>query len=341
MPQRLVTFGEIMLRLKSPGFERLFQTPRLEVTFGGAEANVAVSLANFGLPVSFVTVLPPNPVGDACLADLRRLGVDPTWISRRGERLGVYYVEEGANYRPSQVVYDRVGSAIAMAEPGCLDWNAIFEGADWFHISGITPAISPTAAALSLEAVQAAHDLGLTVSCDFNYRQNLWRYGRPAREVMGELLKWVDIGIASEGDCQEVLGIPIEQAQGPDSWAAYENLGKAVLAAFPGLKMQAITRHQGSGVDRFEWSACLHDREGFYCSRAYTITDFIERVGGGDAFSAGLVYGLFTGRGSQGALEFAVAAAALKHSIPGDYNRVTVAEVERLLSGSAHGRILR
>jgi len=343
MSNKVITFGEIMLRLKSPGCERLFQSSTLEATFGGGEANVAVSLANFGINAAFVTVLPKNDIGNACLAELRRFGVDTALIARGTGRLGIYYLESGANQRASKVIYDRSHSAIALAKPGALDWQNIFDGASWFHISGITPAISQSAAELSLAAVQAARQTGLTVSCDFNYRSKLWKYGKTAPEIMGELVKHVDIGIANEEDCQKSLGITVavDVSQGKLDTAKYQALTEKVLKTFPNLKLIAVTLRESHSADHNGWSACLNDRNQFLLSRKYDITDIVDRVGGGDAFAAGLIYGLINKRKPEDALNFAVAASCLKHAIPGDFNRVTVAEVDKLSSGDASGRVQR
>lgn len=343
MSQRIVTFGEIMLRLKAPGFERFFQSPLLEATFGGGEANVAVSLANYGLDAALVTVLPDNDLGDACVAELRRFGVDTGLISRGPGRMGIYFLENGANQRGSKVVYDRAGSAIAIAEPGSINWKRAFDGANWFHITGITPAISQSAADLAMESVQAARDAGATVSCDFNFRKNLWKYGKKAPEVMRELVKYVDVGIANEEDCQKSLGIEVDVdvEKGSLDTAKYEALTAKVLETFPDMKTIAITLRESKSADHNGWSACINDRKAFLVSRKYDITDIVDRVGGGDAFSGGLIYGLCTGKATRAALEFAVAASCLKHSIGGDFNRVTVDEVEKLSGGDASGRVQR
>lgn len=340
---RVVTFGEVMLRLKSPGFERLLQSPVLEATFGGAEANVAVSLANYGVPVTFVTALPSNPIADACLRELRGFGVDTGAVRRQGERMGIYFLEAGANQRPSKVTYDRAGSAIATAQPGDFDWDRIFEGADWFHLSGVTPALSESAARIALEAVRKAREKGLTVSIDYNYRKNLWRYGKKAPEVMRELVSYGTVGIANEEDCQKALGIEIDVDvhSGKLDAERYEALARRVLDEFPNLEKQVITLRESHSADHNGWSAVLHNRREFLQSRKYEIRDIVDRVGGGDSFAAGLIYGLLTYRDDARALEFAVAASCLKHSILGDYNRVSVAEVEALMKGDASGRVQR
>ena len=340
---KYLTFGEIMLRLKSPGHERFFQSPMLEATFGGGEANVAVSLANYGEDVGFLSVLPKNAIGDECIKELRRFGVDTSRVVRGGERLGIYYLETGANQRPSKVVYDRAYSAIAMAKPGDIDWDKTFEGVEWFHITGITPAISESAMELSLESVREAKKRGITVSCDLNYRKNLWKYGKKASEVMRELAKYVDVAIANEEDVQKSLEITtdVNVESGELDRSKYKALGDKVLAAYPDMKMIAITLRESKSADWNGWAACLNDREHFYESKRYEIRDIIDRVGGGDSFAGGLIYGLNNYEGRQQALEFAVAASCLKHSIDGDFNRVDVDEVEKLMGGDGTGRVQR
>jgi 2-dehydro-3-deoxygluconokinase len=340
---RVVTFGEVMLRLKAPGFERLFQSPILEATFGGAEANVAVSLAHYGVAASFVSAVPANHIGDACIAELRRYGVDTSRIVRKGDRLGVYFLEPGANQRPSKVTYDRAGSSIAIATRGDFDWDAILDGADWFHISGVTPAISAGAADLALEAVQAARAKHLVVSCDYNYRKNLWRWGKSAPEVMRELVKYVQVGIANEEDCQKALGIDVagEVESGTLEPDRYRTLAQQVLDTFPNLEKQAITLRESHSADHNGWSAVLATRTSFLSSNRYAITDIVDRVGAGDSFAAGLIYGLLMYRSDSKSLEFATAASCLKHSILGDFNRVTVSEVESLMRGDVSGRVQR
>ncbi len=344
MAHRVVTFGEIMLRLAPPNFERILQTPGFVATFGGGEANVAVSVAGFGVPTSYVTVLPPNhPVADAVIAELRRFNVDTSHIARAAGRMGVYYLEPGANQRPSKVVYDRDNAAIALAGPGAIDWDRVFDGATWFHITGITPALTASAAALSMEAVAKAGQKGLTVSCDFNYRKNLWKYGKSAPEVMRELVKHVHVGVANEEDCQKALGVKIDVdvESGALDVEKYRKMSEAVLGEFPNLKMLAITLRESRSASHNGWSACLNDRQSFLVSRYYDITHIVDRVGGGDAFSGGLIYGLLNFESRQEALEFAVAASCLKHSIPGDFNRFTVEEVKALMKGGGSGRVQR
>jgi len=336
-------FGEIMLRLKSPAHERFFQSPRLEATFGGGEANVAVALANYGLDSGFVSVLPDNDIGEAALRELRGFSVDTRHVRRAGNRVGVYFLETGANQRASKVIYDRAGSSMADSKPGDFDWAKIFTGAHWFHITGITPALSASAAELSLQAVKAAKVSGLTVSCDFNYRGKLWKYGKSAPEVMTELVKYVDIGIANEEDCQKSLGVSVDVdvSGGELSVGKYRQLSARMLELYPNLSVMAITLRESRSADANGWSACLRDRENFHLSRHYDITDIIDRVGGGDSFASALIYGLNAYTDRQTALEFAVAASCLKHSVPGDFNRVSVAEVEKLMGGDASGRVSR
>src|SRR5947208_9373009 len=324
MSKKVVTFGEIMLRLAPPGLERFLQTPQFVATFGGGEANVAVALAQFGLPAAYVTVLPENPIADAAIAELRRFNVDTSAIVRGKGRLGIYYLEAGANQRPSKVIYDRAGSAIAIAKTGDIDWDAAFDGASWFHVTGITPAISAAAAELSLESVRKAREKGLTVSCDLNYRKNLWKYGKTAAEVMRDLVKFVDVVVANEEDCQMALGIQadVDVHSGKLDRAQYRGLAEKVLREFPNLKMIAITLRESHSASHNGWSACLADGKEFLVSRHYEITHIVDRVGGGDCFAGGLIYGLQALGGHQEALEFAVAASCLKRSIPGDFDRL-------------------
>jgi 2-dehydro-3-deoxygluconokinase len=303
-----------------------------------------VALAAFGAPAAYVTALPPgHPVADACIGELRRAGVDTSGIIRRKGRMGVYYLETGANQRPSKVVYDRDNAAIALATPGEFDWDAIFEGAGWFHITGITPALSASAAALALESAAKARDKGLTVSCDLNYRKNLWKWGKPAAEVMRELVRFVDIAIANEEDVQMALGIQadVDVHSGSLDRSQYEMLSSKVLAEFPNLKGIAITLRESHSASHNGWSACWNDGKEFVASRHYDITHIVDRVGGGDCFAGGLIYGLMAFENAREALEFAVAASCLKHSAPGDFNRFGVDDVKALLKGGGSGRVQR
>ena len=320
-----------------------FQSPQMEATFGGGEANVAVALSNYGLNAGFVSALPDNDIGESAIRELRRFGVDTSYVNRSGDRVGIYFLETGANQRPSKVVYDRAGSSICAAQPGDFDWQEVFDGAKWLHITGITPAISESAAALSLEAVAAAKQTGVTVSCDFNFRGKLWKWGKSAPEVMTDIVKYVDVGIANEEDCQKSLGITadVDVESGELDTAKYEALSTKVLEHFPEMSVIAITLRESFSADRNGWSACLRDKDGFRLSRRYEITDIIDRVGGGDSFASALIYGLNAYEDRQQSLEFAVAASCLKHSISGDFNRVSVAEVEHLMGGDASGRVQR
>lgn len=343
MSRTVVTFGEVMLRLAPPGFERLLQTPQFVATFGGGEANVAVSVANYGLGARYVTLLPDNPITAAFEGELRRFGVDPSFIVKAKGRFGVYFVEPGANQRPSKVVYDREGSAIALARPGAVDWPRCLNGAAWFHVTGITPALSQGAAELALEGARKAREMGLTVSCDLNYRKNLWTYGKSAAEVMPGLFRLADVGIANEEDCQKALGIQVDVdvESGKLELEQYRKLTERVLGEYPNLKMLAVTLRESFSASHNGWAACLHDRREFLVSRRYDITHIVDRVGGGDAFAGGLIYGLLELATPAEALEFAVAASCLKHSIYGDFNRFTVAEVNALRQGGGAGRVQR
>lgn len=340
---KVLTFGEIMLRLKAPGHERFFQSPVMEATFGGGEANVAVSLANYGMDAELLTVLPDNDIAEACIRQLRYFGVGTGKILRGEGRVGIYYLEAGANQLPSKVVYDRAGSALALAQPGSIDWDAAFDGVGWFHITGITPAISKTAMELSLESVREAKRRGITVSCDLNYRKNLWKYGVKASEVMRQLAQYVDVAIANEEDVQKSLEITsdVDVAAGCLDREKYRALGDKVLAAYPNMQCIAITLRESHSADWNGWAACLNDRQSFLLSKQYEIRDIIDRVGGGDSFAGGLIYGLTHYDSHQTALEFAAAASCLKHSIIGDFNRVSVSDVEKLMGGDGSGRVQR
>ncbi len=341
--KKYITFGEIMLRLKPPNWERFFQSPLLEATFGGGEANVAVGLVRFGLNVAYVSVIPNNSIGDACIRELRRHGVDTTLIVRKGNRLGIYFLEAGANQRPSKVIYDRSHSAIAEAKPGDINWDKVFDGVSWFHISGITPAISLSASELSLEAVKKAREKGITISCDLNFRKKLWKYGKPAPQVMGELVKYIDIAIGNEEDCQKSLGVKVDVdvESGRLQTEKYRKLTDRVLNLYPNIKKIAITLRESHSADHNGWSAVLNNREEFIISKKYEINNIIDRVGGGDTFASGLIYGINNLADDKESLEFAVAASCLMHSIPGDLPLLSVEEVKNLAGGATSGRVQR
>ncbi len=338
---KVVTFGEIMLRLSPPGYSRLVQTDSLDVTYGGGEANVAVSIANYGGEAVFVTRVPANPLGQAAINHLRRYGVDTRYILRGGERLGIYFLETGASQRPSKVIYDRKGSSISQVQPGEFPWEEILRGADWFHFTGITPALGDNVAAVTLEAVQTAKKLGLTVSCDLNYRKNLWS-PEEAQATMTKLMAYVDIAIGNEEDAEKVFGIKAAASDvtaGRISEEGYRQVAAELARRF-NLKMVAITLRESFSAFDNGWSALLYDGEEFYRSRRYQI-HIVDRVGGGDAFAGGLIYALLEGLSVREALEFAVAASCLKHTIPGDFNHVTREEVQTLMKGDASGRVQR
>jgi 2-dehydro-3-deoxygluconokinase len=344
MTKTTVAFGELMLRLAPPGAERFLQSPQLQASFGGGEANVAVAISQFGLPARYVTVLPKNnAIAEAAIAELRSFGVDTSKIVWGNGRMGVYYVEAGANQRPSKVIYDREHSAIALAQRGLLDWDNIFENATWYHLTGITPAISASAADLALESLSKAREKSITISCDLNYRKNLWKWGKRADEVMPNLVKQVDVVIANEEDVQMALGIraDVDVHSGQLDPAQYENLTAKVLQQYPNLKAIAISLRESKSASHNGWAACLNDRKEFLTSRRYDITHIVDRVGSGDSFAAGLIYGLQTLPTRREALEFAVAAGCLKHSIPGDFSRSTKEEVESLLKSGGSGRVER
>ncbi len=342
---RIVTFGEIMLRLSPPGTLRFSQARSFDVIYGGGESNVAVSLANYGLQTDYVTRLPQNDLGDACINYLRQYGVGTDHIARGGDRLGIYFLEHGAVQRGSKVIYDRAGSALAAIQIGMIDWDVVFEGAGWFHWTGITPAISEGAAAVCLEAVQAAKRHGLTVSTDLNYRKKLWKWGKTPGEVMSELVKYCDVAIGNEEDAAKVFDI---HAPGTDVTSGkldaqkYRYVCEKLAQRFPGLKTIAITLRGSLSASHNTWSGVLWQDGQIFFAPSYDITHIVDRVGGGDSFMGGLIYGLISyGEDSQRALDFAVAASALKHTIFADFNLVTVTEVEKLLGGDASGRVSR
>jgi len=345
MKNKVVTFGEIMLRLATPGYLRFSQINELTATFGGGEANVAVSLANFGIPVDFVTRLPENDIGRACMMDLRKHGVGADKIVWGGERLGIYFLETGAVSRGSKVIYDRAHSAISEIEPEMIDWDAVFKNANWFHWTGITPAISQNAADVCLAAIKKANELGVTVSCDLNYRKNLWKYGKKASEVMPDLVAGTDIVLGNEEDAEKVLGIKpegVDVTAGNVEGAAYESVSKQIMERFPRCKKVITTLRGSVNANHNSWSGVLWDGKQLFMAPTYQITHIVDRVGGGDSFMGGLIYGLLTFEGDdQSALNFAVAASCLKHTIYGDFNQVTVDEVEKLMGGDASGRVTR
>jgi len=338
---KIITFGEIMLRLAPEGYYRFVQTSSYGATYGGGEANVAVSLANFGMDASFVTKLPKHEIGQAAVNRLREFGVDTSRIVRGGNRVGIYFLEKGASQRPSKVIYDRANSSIAEAAQKDFDWKRIFEGASWFHFTGITPALSDSAAAITLDACKAAKEEGVTVSCDLNYRKNLWSREK-AGTVMGGLMQYVDLCIANEEDASDVFGIRAEGtdvSSGKISHAGYEQVAKALTDKF-GFKQVAITLRESISANDNNWAAMLYSGGSVCYSKKYAV-HIVDRVGGGDSFGAGLIYGLLNKMSPQESLEFAVAASCLKHSIEGDFNQVSVDEVQKLAGGDASGRVQR
>lgn len=345
MHKKVVTFGEVMMRLSPPDHLRFVQARSFDMIYGGAEVNVGVSLANYGIPVDFVTRLPDNDIGEACIQFLRQYGVGVDKIIRGGERLGIYFLEIGAVQRASKVIYDRVNSAIATIKPGMIDWRGVFADADWFHWTGITPAISQGAADVCLEAVRTAKEIGLTVSCDLNYRSKLWKWGRAASEVMPDLVKDCDIAIGNEEDANKVFGIRapgVDVISGEVDADKYRFVCEELGKRFPNLKTIGITLRGSFSASHNSWSGILWDGGNIYVAPIYDITHIVDRVGGGDAFMGSLIYRLSRYPDEkQKALNFAVAASCLKHSIVGDFNLVTVAEVEKLMGGDISGRVSR
>jgi 2-dehydro-3-deoxygluconokinase len=340
---KYVTFGEIMLRLTPPGHELILQTPNFVATFGGAEANVAIALSNYGEDAAFVTVAPANPIGDAMVAEMRRFGVCTKHIRRSGERLGVYYTETGTNMRPSKVIYDRSHSSITEVKPGDFDWDEIFEGAKWFHITGITPAIAAGVAEVALEAVKTANKRGITVSCDLNYRKKLWKWGKTPKEVMCEMASYIDVMIANEEDCQKCLGIEldVDVSSGKLDASKYEELAKKTMTMFPNVKYLAVSLRESISADWNNWSVVLASKDAFHVSKKYEIRDIVDRIGGGDSFGSGLIWGLNNLTNLQAAVEFAAAASALKHTIYGDFNRIKKEDALNLAGGDVSGRVQR
>jgi len=359
--KKIVTFGEIMLRLAPPGFQRFTQARSFEAVYGGGEANVAVSLANFGQEVEFVTRLPKNELGDACLMSLRGYGIRTEHIVRGGDRIGIYFLETGAAQRASKVIYDRANSSFATIQPGMIDWKKVFEDADWFHWTGITPAVSQDTAEVCREAIQAACEMGVTVSCDLNFRAKLWKWGKPAGEVMADLVGMCDVALGNEEDADKVFGIKAPKADvtaGKVEADHYRFVCEELAKKFPSLKTISITLRGSLSASHNTWSGVLWTRapeehrdysepgrsEGgkFFSAPTYDILPIVDRVGGGDSFMGGLIYGLRKYKDEpQKALNFAAAAACLKHSILGDFNAVSVSEVETLMGGDASGRVSR
>lgn len=341
MAKKIVTFGEIMLRLAPEGYYRFVQAETLCATYAGGEANVAVSLANYGFDASFVTKLPKHEIGQAAVNALRRYGVDTSRIVRGGDRVGIYFLEKGASQRPSKVIYDRAGSAIATADASDFNWKEIFDGADWFHFTGITPALNDNVAAICLEAVKAAKELGVKVSCDLNYRNKLWSKEK-AGQVMGELCKYVDVCISNEEDAADVFGIRAANTDvnaGEVNREGYKDVAKQLAARF-GFEKVAITLRESISANDNRWSAMLYDGADYYFSKKYNM-HIVDRVGGGDSFGGGLICAILNGYDSASTIEFAVAASCLKHSIEGDFNMVSMDEVLKLAGGDASGRVQR
>lgn len=344
MMKKVVTFGEIMMRLAPPGFLRFSQASTFEVKYAGAEANVAASLARYGIPNEFVTRLPDNELGDACIGYLCQHGIGTSYILRGGDRLGIYFLETGALHRGSKVVYDRANSAIAQIEPGMIDWKAAFANAGWFHWTGITPAISKGADEVCLEAVKIAREMGMVISCDLNYRAKLWKWGKRASEVMPELLSLCDLTVVNEEDADKVFGIKapdIDVVSGKVSAEPYIYVCNEMSKRFPNLKAIGVTLRGSLSASHNTWSGLLWDEGTVYMSPTYDITPIVDRVGSGDSFVGGLIYGWHTYEDKQKALNFAVAASCLKHTIIGDFNQVSVAEVEKLMEGDVSGRVSR
>ncbi len=342
---KVVTFGEIMLRLATPEFLRFSQADKLEATYGGGEANVAVSLANYGMDAYFASSLPKNDIGEAAIATLRKHNVKTDFIHRGGDRVGIYFLESGAVSRASKVIYDRAGSSFAKLKKGAIDWDKAFEGADWFHWTGITPSVSEGAAEVCMEACEAAAKKGITISTDLNYRAKLWKWGKTAGEVMESLVKHCDVILGNEEDADMVFGIKpegVDVTKGHVEGEAFESVGKQLMKKFPKAKKVIITLRGSISASHNTWSGVLWNGKNLFEAPTYQITHIVDRVGGGDSFMGGLIYGLITyPQDDQKALNFAVAASCLKHTIKGDFNLVTVEEVEKLMKGDASGRVSR
>ncbi len=342
--KKVVTFGELMLRLTPPNREVLLQTNNLVATFGGAEANVAVALASYGDDARYVTALPANDLGKAAIKELRSFGVDTSAIRFSGSRLGLYFTQTGSNMRPSKVIYDRANSSIAEVKPGDFDWDTILADCDWFHVTGITPALSESLCNATIEVLKICKEKGITVSCDLNYRKNLWKWGKEPIEVMPEIAKYVDIMIANEEDCQKCLGIKMDTGvdSGKLDTNMYKELANIIMAQYPNVKALSVSLRESISADHNNWSGVLATKDGFYISRKYAITNIVDRIGGGDSFGGSLIYGLrHFGEDYQKAIEFAMAGSALKHTIYGDFVRYGKEDVENLMGGSGNGRIQR
>lgn len=344
---KVVTFGEIMLRLGAPGYLRLNQCNSLDMSFAGAEANMAVSLANYGVPVEYITALPDNPVTTKCLEELRGKKVNVDHVVICGERMGILYLEAGSVYRPARVYYDRAHSSIATLERGVIDWNEVFEGATWFHWTGITPALSQEAADVLEEAIEVAYIKGLTISCDINYRSKLWRYGKSAAQIMPKLVDKSDIILGNEEDCEKVFGIKpkdfdaehVKEGINPD---IFKSVCSQMMEKFPRCKKMVVTLRGAINANHNTWAGVLYDGQALYQSPTYNITHIVDRIGGGDSFMGALIYGLLKyPQDDQHALNFAVAASCLKHTIKGDYNQVSIDEIESLVAGNTSGRVKR
>jgi 2-dehydro-3-deoxygluconokinase len=345
MEEKVVTFGEIMLRLSPPDFKRFTQTHSFDVIYGGGEANVAVSLSNFGIPVKYITRLQSNDIGNACIQFLKQFGVNTDFIIRGGERIGIYFLEIGASARPSKVIYDRANSAVSIVKKGMFDWQSIFNDARWFHWTGITPAISQNLADICLEAVKVAKDKGLTISCDLNYRNKLWKYGKDPKDIMPELVKFCDIAIGNEEDADNVLGIKApdtDVTSGKLDPENYRYVVEEMVNRFPNLKNVAITLRGSISASHNTWSGILFDGKKMYIGSQYDIQHIVDRVGGGDSFVAGLIYGFLNFKNNlQKIIDFAIAASCLKHTIFGDFNLVSVEEVTKVMQGNVSGRVSR
>ncbi|MBR5539636.1 MAG: sugar kinase [Clostridia bacterium] len=343
--KKVVTFGELMLRITPPGREMILQTPNMVCTFGGAEANVAVAVSSYGDKAKYVTALPNNDLGRAAIGELRRFGVETDAIKLTDKRLGLYFTETGSNMRPSKVIYDRDNTAIAAVKPGDFDWDTILADADWFHVTGITPALSESLCEATIEALKKCKEKGITVSCDLNYRKKLWKWGKQPIEVMPEIAKYIDYMIANEEDCQKCLGIEMET--GVDSGKLdvdmYKELAKLIMDTYPNVKGLAVSLRESISADHNNWSGVLAIRDGgFYQSRKYSITNIVDRIGGGDSFGGSLIYGLRNFDGDyQKVIEYAIGGSALKHTVYGDYVRFTKEDVLNLIAGSGNGRIQR